>query len=314
MGIPLELKQLRHVIAVAEAGTFARAADVVGITQPALSESIANLERELGVKLFERGRFGAVVTESGSALIKRGRLIQSELRLAALELDGLKGGLRGQVTIGVGPFFEPAIIPRTIAAFNRKRPKANIMTVEGTSVELFERLACGDLDFVVSTPLDGIKANHELVQEILFQTTDALIVRKEHPLAVRGGPGMSISPEDLASYPWIVSARVDAVRHHTLTMLAAAGIDRVPTVVRTDSVPIIRYLLTMGDYIAVLSSTLAPLNVELGSLVPLTIAGLDLPRHGALTYRRRSKLSPLAQLFVTEFKAICAEMIGTHPA
>ena len=85
-----DLKQLRHFLAIVEQGHFGRAAQQLGISKQGISQSVAALEETLGVRLFERGQFGAVPTEFGRALTQYAKVIQAETRKARAEIDGLR--------------------------------------------------------------------------------------------------------------------------------------------------------------------------------------------------------------------------------
>jgi len=115
----LDLKQLRHFLAIVEHGHFGHAAQQLGISKQGISQSVAALEETLGVRLFERGQFGAVPTEFGRALTQYAKVIQAEARKARAEIEGLREEHRGELTIALGSSFSEYIAPAAIRRSDR---------------------------------------------------------------------------------------------------------------------------------------------------------------------------------------------------
>ena len=110
-----DLTPIQHALALAQTRNFARAAEVVHITQPALSRSIAALERELGVRLFDRLTTGVELTAFGKLLIERGTQLIGDVALIKREID-LLGGLRtGALAVGAGPYTSESLVGRVAA-------------------------------------------------------------------------------------------------------------------------------------------------------------------------------------------------------
>src|SRR5919108_6228271 len=103
MVITMRLNQIRDLLAVVEAGSLRAAARRVGVSQPAMSKSLAQLEREVQAQLLLRTARGVVLTPAGRALVARARVIEAELRKAQEDLTALRGGQEGMVAFGVGP-------------------------------------------------------------------------------------------------------------------------------------------------------------------------------------------------------------------
>lgn len=149
----MELRQIRHFLAVAEHKQFGRAAEAVSLSQQALSHSVATLEADLQVKLFERGRFGAELTPMGRLFEKRARMACGELDFAAAELMAFKGGVDGQLRIGVTPNFAADVAPEAVLLFAKARPRIRISVTVGTSKQLFELLTAGKIELAFTCPL-----------------------------------------------------------------------------------------------------------------------------------------------------------------
>jgi DNA-binding transcriptional LysR family regulator len=148
--MPFELKQLRQVVALAEHGSFVRAAAALHISQPALSRSIQNLEAQFGSELFLRSSGGAVPSDLGRLYIERAR----DLLRMADELDRetvSHGNLRtGRVAVGGGPYPAEAVLARAAAAFVQQFPGVNLQVHSRNWDELARQLRSRDLDFFVA--------------------------------------------------------------------------------------------------------------------------------------------------------------------
>lgn len=164
----MDPQKLQQFLSVFEHRNFARAAEACGVTQQAVSKSIARMEESIGVKLFERGAFGAEPTAYGQALARRAKIIVTETRLAAAELNALKGATDGFVRVGFGWSFLPRIAPQVINRFRRRRPGVTVSVVSGPSISLFQRLLAGEIEFVASAPAAGIKIDDALDASPLF--------------------------------------------------------------------------------------------------------------------------------------------------
>lgn len=248
-GETLDLRQLRHLAAIVEYGSFVRAARVCNVSQPALSSSIAQLEARLGVALLERGAFGARATPVGLILYERAALILSEVRRANEEVIAIRDGEGGSVAIGVGPLFEHTIMPNVLADFIHRWPRINVTAVVGLTGELFARLAQGHLDLTISSPPGAILAPDGLHIEILQSTHDVVVASAKHPLWQHSKPSLAV----LSNYRWIVSARVGEASRNFFENFAAAGLQPPKTIVQTDSIPMIRALVQEREFLCVVS-------------------------------------------------------------
>jgi LysR family transcriptional regulator, transcription activator of glutamate synthase operon len=147
----MELRQLRYLVALADAGQFTRAARALRIAQPALSQQIGRLERELGFAVVDRTPRGATLTDAGVRVVARARVVLAEV--AALEDEaGTLAGLRGgRVVLGVTPTTGALDVAGILAAFHRAHPAVEIAVREDLSVALADRLRAGDLDVAFMT-------------------------------------------------------------------------------------------------------------------------------------------------------------------
>jgi DNA-binding transcriptional LysR family regulator len=153
----LDLKQLRHVLALDRYRSFARAAEAVGLTQPALSRSIQALEKEVGARLFDRTRARVEPTAVGVRLIELAQPLVTQVDLAARELQQMVGLDGGLLRIGAGPFAAEVSVGTAVGRLARRHPAILVDVSVGDWPELYRRVLNGELDVaVVDTSLaDG---------------------------------------------------------------------------------------------------------------------------------------------------------------
>jgi DNA-binding transcriptional LysR family regulator len=278
----------------------------MNISQPGLTTSIARLERTLGARLFDRGRYGAVLTPHGALFRKRAQLVLAELRLANLELSGIDGAQHGSVHVGLGTIFAEKVFPSALLRFAKHHPRVEVHTLEGASTDLFERLARGELDFVASTPAMEGTAPADLVVEPVARLHAVLAVGSRHPLAQVEKPIAAA----LTAYPLIVSARVGLVRQQLIRMLAAEGVTEPLRFLHTDSLPLIRQMLLGSEHVAVLPPMLdilglAPEAIRLVSHLPL-----NLTYEIAMVRRRDGSMSAAAEALFREVQRAAMRIVG----
>ena len=304
----LNLLQIRHFVALAEQGSFARAARAVGISQPGLTTSIARLERTIGARLFDRGRYGAVLTPHGQLFRKRAQLVLAELRLANMELMGLDGSQHGRVHVGLGTIFAEKVFPSALLRFAKQHPRVEVHTLEGASTDLFERLARGELDFVASSPAMEGTVPTELLVEPVAQLRAVLAVGRHHPLAAVEQPTAAA----LTQYPLIVSARVGSVRQQLMRMLAAEGVVEPVRFLHTDSLPLIRAMLLGSDHVAVLPPMLDILGLAPEAIRMVSHLPLNLTYEIAMVSRRSGSMSAAAQALFREVQRTAVRTLGAR--
>src|ERR1700761_380999 len=136
----MTVHQLRYVCAIAETGSFSRAAERCQVAQPSLSQQVSKLEDELGIRLFDRLAREVRLTDAGRGFLPHARAVLHQTELARSEVDGRRRDARGTVTVGVIPTIAPYYMPKRIAAFTRRFPEATLRIVEETTPILVESL------------------------------------------------------------------------------------------------------------------------------------------------------------------------------
>jgi DNA-binding transcriptional LysR family regulator len=202
--MPLELQQLRQAIALAEHGSFVRAAAVLHISQPALSRSIQNLERRFGSELFVRTNSGVVPTDLGRLYIERARDV---LRLAdELDREAVTHGAlgAGRVAVGGGPFPAESFLGPAAVRFFEQYPKVSVHLHARDWDGLLRELRSRELDFFVAeTSTLQREPDLEIVPMASAHAVH-FVARSGHPLAAR----VSVGVEEALAYPFVTPSRI----------------------------------------------------------------------------------------------------------
>lgn len=188
---PVTLRQLQYCLAVAGARSFRRAAEACRVSQPSLSAQVAEVERALGVRLFERDRRRVLVTAAGEALLERAQRVLVEaddlLEAARRRADPLSGTLR----VGVIPTVGPYLLPRAAPALRKALPELLVLWEEDKTAALVRRVSAGELDAALLAREADLG---ELVVAELAADPFVLATAPGHPLARGAGP---LRPSDL---------------------------------------------------------------------------------------------------------------------
>lgn len=248
----LDPHKLAHFLAVYQAGSFSGAALENGVSQQAISKSIARLEETLGVSLFERSSFGARPTRFAERLATRAQAIAAEGRLAAAELAAMRGAGRGYVRIGLGWSFLPRIAPDMLNRFKRQHPDVTISIMTGDSGTLYRALLTGDLEFVASAPPESMAVDPALAREPMFVEHDMLTMRRDHPLAGAASSDL----EALSRQTWLLSMQLQAQWERICAIFLSREIAPPGNFVDLDSVILVKAMLLQSDGVALLAPEL----------------------------------------------------------
>jgi len=166
----MEIHQLRYFVAVAEEGSFSRAAEREHVSQPSLSQQIQKLEAELDQQLFDRLPRAVVLTEGGRRLLDYARQILTGIADARRAVATLDHEVAGRLSVGAIPSIALYVLPRLIVRFERAYPKVTFELFEDTTEKLAQRLEDGTLDLVLASSGDErpTLAQHSLGREPLL--------------------------------------------------------------------------------------------------------------------------------------------------
>lgn len=177
----MRLNQIRDFVSIIEAGSIRAAARAHGVSHPAMSKSLRQLEDDLRVRLIRRSTRGVVPTPAGRTFLARARAIQAEVRKAEEELGGLAGEAGGTVSVSLSPAAAALLAPEAIAEFLRSHPHARMRIVEGTPSALVPLLRDETLDFALGNR-PAAKLDAGLKFRVLLRTPMVVAGRCGHPL------------------------------------------------------------------------------------------------------------------------------------
>lgn len=289
----MEFTRLRHILAVARNQSFSRAAEEQGITQPALSRSIAAFEQRHGVVLFDRGRGGVHVTPAGTMVIEQARKLLS----AASDLErGLRlygKGEAGRLAFGLGPLVASLFLPELSRALLASRPGLQIVTMTRPPEQLMPELLNDRIEMILGNDW-RISKVPGTVLEPLGRLKLGIIVRAGHPLS----EASSITLADLDDYPSAIAVEppVGAMRPNSGLFVC-------------DNFHILRGTVCATDCTWITSPAFVADDLRAGRLVHLTAS--DLPATYSeicVVYRRGRTRSPVALAVTEQIREMLAEM------
>ena len=296
----MDLKQLRHLVAIIDHESFSRAADAVAISQPALTRSIKLLEQRLGVALLERTTRSVSPTPAGERLYKRAKLILNETDAAISEVREDLGRSK-PLRIGIAPMFATTIVPSAIRAFRTIAPDIEVAVQSGLFEVLTAQVAQGDLDLVVSNLPYG-RLEDDLTSETLLDVDVVYLASTDHPLA--GHQKNTLS--DLFGYPWAV---VDETHANDLYgyIFASEGDAPSPIRVRTNSLNLLKSLIETPPWISLLPRHMVQSELDCGQICELHVTGEPVRRNAGIVYRRSRSEDPDLKRFSETVRAACAD-------
>jgi LysR family transcriptional regulator, transcription activator of glutamate synthase operon len=296
----MELRQLRYLVALAEEGSFTRAAEREHIAQPALSQQIQKLERELGLPLVERTTRRVSITDAGNLLVARARRVLTELESARQELDRVRGIQTGHVVVGAMNTMGPVDITLVLARFHALHPGVELTVREDNSDALAEMLRVDALDLAFLSVTERVESHGLALQQILMEEL-VVVLPQDHPLADRDSLRMAeLSGEDFISYR-------EGARLRELLIGAAHEVGFTPRIIlESNESRRIRRLVGRGLGVAVLPRSHA---IGVSTSDPVAVVQLVEPalaRDITLAWRAGRRLPPA----VAEFLALAREMFS----
>ena len=231
---PLEIRHLRYFLAVAEAGSFSRAADRLGISQPSVSQQMRDLETGLRVPLFQRRGKRILLTPRGLIFQEHARAVLRQLESFMQELNSEPGQLRGALHLGVVPVLNVPLVPHLLGLFIADHPAISVIVEEISSTEIETALEEGRMDVGL-----GFLTRHSpnLRYERLCTDEFALIVSQSHPWSGRRViPLSELHQQRVLQLPdsFVMRRMTDALcRNHQVRPRMVAEINAIETLLRS---------------------------------------------------------------------------------
>lgn len=301
----LKTRQLLLLIAIEEHSNIHRAAESLSMSQPAASKLLKDLEDLIGVPLFERLPRGMRATWYGESMIRHARIALASLGEAGVEIEALKAGHAGRVSLGAiaGPAM--TLLPPALARLDQAHPDLRVSVIVESSDVLLEHLSQNRIDLMVGR----LFARHDkrnLHYEPIAEEEVCAVARPGHPLLARGNPGLA----DLAKLPWVVPPEGSVLRHRFELMFQNAGLEAPRRVTGTAALVLLPRLLQDGDHLAVVPVDVARHYAAYGmvQIVPVELS-CRMDSFGFIT-RTDWLLSPGARTVLATLKQAAKEIYG----
>jgi molybdate transport repressor ModE-like protein len=296
----IDPRRLLDLLAIARHGSFSAAAEATSVSQPALSQSIAQLEHGIGAKVLERDRSGARLTETGCALAFHARALESLLDRAKEEMRLRQLGLRGPLAVGITPISAVGLVPRALKLLVDESPDVTVSLTEGLDDELVAMLCARQLDLVVSRLRPGLEG---IESEALAMSDWALITRADHPLARRA----AVTLREIADVDWVLPAGGSAFRRQMEVVFAAAGMAWPQRAISTNSILAIKAIVMNTSCVTIMSPMLAEVETHAGRLHAVPLKDVASLQPVGMVWRAGDPPSPIAERFVRLLRLAAAE-------
>ena len=285
----MDFDQLRSFVEVARLKNFSRAGAKLGLTQPAISTQIRQIEEEFGVRLFDRIGKKVFLTQPGVLLLEHATKILNVQKEAYDALRDLMPVPAGHLTLGATEGSCLYLLPKVFALFKKRHSEVKITIYRNFSTKIVQKLMEDSLDLgFLSLPVEV----REIETIPLFQEPVDVAVPAGHPLASRS----SVSIEEIARYPWIFPK---ASRTRVMLDELLRGVrPPVHVTMELSGVETIKKFIGIGLGISLLSRSYASAEVKAGVLKLIPLAEPKLERHLGLAYRTDRYLSQSAQAFI----------------
>ena len=289
----LKMRQLRLLVAVGRHRNILNAARELGISQPAATKMIQDLEQDFEVKLFQRTNRGVVPTIFGDALFRHGNLIFSQLFNAIQELDELGDGNIGRVVVGSLIATTPVLLPTAVDILLEERPKVTVKIVTGFNEVLMPALLAGEVDMVVGRlPLH--RHREGITQEILYDHRILAIVGNLHPLANK----KAVSFEQTSSFGWILPPVETTLRRQIDEFFLNQSQFEPRLMIETTSYLFTREYLRSHDLISFIPAHIVSRELDDGLLNELDLNVPFGKGSIGISYRSADSLTPAGQAFM----------------
>jgi pca operon transcription factor PcaQ len=262
----IKFRHLHTFLEVARQKSVVKAADILHVSQPAVTKTIRELEEALGVAVFERDGRGIRITRHGEIFLRYARAALTALRQGIDSVSQEAFDAAPPVRVGALPTVSTRIMPRAMSLFLRHRTGSRIKIVTGENAVLMEQLRVGDLDLVVGRlaapeKMAGLSFEHLYSEQVVFA------VRADHPLL--GGSSSIFSK--LGDFPILMPTRGSIIRPIVEQLLITNGVGNLPTQVETVSHSFGRSFVRTSDAVWIISEGVVSSDLAEGLLVALPL-------------------------------------------
>jgi DNA-binding transcriptional LysR family regulator len=267
----LNLHLLRMFFTVVRSGSFSKAAEILNVSQPAISKGVRDFELQIGCRLLNRSPKGVVPTLEGLALSRHAETLFAAERAAEEELSALRGLHNGSLRIGASTTIATYMISGYLGAFHRAHPGIDLHLVSANTRDIAEQMANQEIDIgLVEGPVD----DRNLVAQPWRTDIMQLIVAQDHAFAAASGP---IDPKRLENEVLIIREPGSGSREVVTQALALHGIEPARTL-EIGSTAAIKQAVAAGLGVSIISAASVKDQIQLGRLKTILMDGVIIER------------------------------------
>jgi LysR family hydrogen peroxide-inducible transcriptional activator len=296
------LRQLQYIVAVADTGKFHDAARLLAVSQPSMSAQIADAEAQLGAVIFERGRNGAILTPAGEEVVRRARIVLTQVEDIKTVAVQMSSGIAGRYRLGTLPTVGPYLLPNAVNKLHATYPNLRLSVREERTINLEEKLNDGRLDMVISTLEDHLNAEHMPLFDEMMYVCSAI----DDPLSKSSGP---VLLNELKGRE-ILSLGYGHRLSNIVQKIADAAGARVSTEYEGTSLDAIRQMSVMGAGVAILPSLYATVEARRDPMqVVRPIQHPLANRQISLIWRKGAPLAPQIQKLGEVLRSVAQDIL-----
>jgi len=289
---------MRAFLSVAETSSFTKAAQLMNLTQSAISHSIKSLEEQLGVCLIERSGKRLSITQDGSIYLKRCQKVMRELDLAHQELTNLKQWSQGRIRIGATHSMVKYVLPSVLREFRECFPRCEVVVITGDSSTLIEKLDAAEIDYAF-----GMKSKHPswCQYEQLFSDELGLVTSSAHPWAQQE----KVAFEELQKDSYLVYGKSSETFRLIREQIEKLGV-KLNISMNLDDMEAIKEMAKIGLGVGIVAPWVAKRELKTGELSFVKCSGIDIERDWGVYYHDMKKRTLPEATFLGISRLVCA--------
>jgi DNA-binding transcriptional LysR family regulator len=310
VGRRVKLRDLHIALAVAEAGSMTRAAEELAVSYPVVSKTISELERTLGVKLFDRSISGVEPTHYGRALLKSGVAVFDEMRKGLQQIEFIRQPDAGDLRIGSSIVVDAGLLPAVIERFSEAFPRAALHVLpENIATQQYDNLRQRNVELVLGR-LPVTMSEPDLVAETLFDEPNVVAAGSESPWAKR----RNLTLADLMEDPWVLAQPGSLARSLQDEVFKNSGLEPPAATVLTVSLHLYMRMIETGRWLGLVPASVMRFGGKQMriKILPVKISPPPAPV-GFITVKDRS-LTPLAERFMDCARKVASSDSGRASA
>jgi DNA-binding transcriptional LysR family regulator len=296
----MELRSVAYFRTVCEEGSLRAAAKKLGLTQPTLSKAIRRMEDEIGAVLFDRKARGVSLTVYGQSFLRHAKAVAASAADVRSEIDALRRGTTGTVSVGVGPSWISNGLAQAIRTLRAEKPGVHLKIVRGMDDGLKALLRSGEIDMALAV-LPDAQAEPDLVGEPLLQDRYGVIACNSHPLH-----GRTVGLAELLDYPWMLSNSEATITKRLRNIFYLEGLTLPEPVIECD-IHAIRFALMLDSPYLSVQALDHFHSMGVDGISPLDVGHKSWNRTAGLITRKDGEPNPSAIHLISLVRTCCVD-------